>query len=206
METAELAIVAGAVLGAGYLLTLHYAGQVNTGSGQDYSTDINDPAPDNTPGFTPFFDDLMNTTQNVLKLWKPPAKYAGMIAASEARNGIPRDLLARLLYQECRWRDDIISGRTVSPVGAQGIAQFMPATAREWGVSPLDPQSAIDGAGRYLKWLYTKFGSWSEALAAYNWGIGNVQRQGLTKAPRETRLYYSQILGDVNSTNGTAWA
>lgn len=204
MDREQLFIVAGAVVAAGYMLTLYYAGQVATGT-----TSEAEPEPDSaldTSTEPTFLEDLVNTTRNTLQLWKPPAKYAGLIAASEARNGIPTDMLARLLYQESRYRDDIITGRVTSPVGAQGIAQFMPATAKEWGVNPLDPASAIDGAGRYLKWLYAKFGNWSETLAAYNWGIGNVQRKGLSVAPRETRLYYSQILGDVNTSNGTAWA
>lgn len=202
MEKTQLFIVAAAVVAAGYMLTLYYAGQIDPGSQPDPMTpDTPDASTEPT-----FLEDLVNTTRNTLQLWKPPAKYAGLIAAAEDCNGIPRDVLARLLYQECHYRDDIITGKVNSPTGAQGIAQFMPATAKEWGVNPLDPASAIDGAGRYVKWLYNKFGNWREALAAYNWGIGNVQRQGLAAAPRETRLYYSQILGDVNTSNGTAWA
>ncbi len=83
----------------------------------------------------------------------------------------------------------------------------MPATAAELGIDPLNPDQAIDAAGRYLKRLQkNNLGGWTEALAAYNWGIGNVQRKGIANAPKETRLYFSQILADVNSTNGTAYA
>lgn len=128
---------------------------------------------------------------------KVPEQYRGAIAQAEAANGIPSGLLARLLWQESRYRADIISGATRSPVGAVGIAQFMPATAAEWGVNPLDPFQSIDGAGRYLAWLYRRLGGWAEALAAYNWGIGNVQRKGLAAAPAETRTYYASILQDV---------
>ena len=149
---------------------------------------------------------IVNTTKNALGLWKPPAKYAGMIASAEAQYGLPADLLARLLYQESRYRDDIIIGATRSPVGALGIAQFMPATAAEFGIDPLKPEQAIPAAARYLAKLYARFGNWSEALASYNWGQGNVSKKGLQAAPRETRLYYSQILSDVNSTNGTSYA
>jgi soluble lytic murein transglycosylase-like protein len=151
-------------------------------------------------------DEIMTATVSALALWKPPAKYAQAIAAAEARHGIPADMLARLLYQESRYREDIITGKTRSSVGAIGIAQFMPATAAEMGIDPLDPFQSIDGAGRYLRRLYTSLGSWTRALAAYNWGIGNVQRKGLAVAPTETVNYYSQILGDVNSYHGTAYA
>ncbi len=132
----------------------------------------------------------------------PPAAapYAEAIRAAEAANGIPESLLGRVLYQESRFRPEIINGAVRSPAGAVGIAQFMPATAREWGVTPTDPYSSIDGAGRYLRWLYDRLGSWDRALAGYNWGIGNVQRQGLDAAPAETRAYLDQILSDVDVT------
>lgn len=135
-----------------------------------------------------------------LGMWsedKIPEQYRAAIAAAESRNGIPRMMLARLLWQESRFRPDIIEGRTVSSTGAQGIAQFMPATAAEMGIDPLDAFAAIAGAGRYLRRMYDSLGSWPQALAAYNWGIGNVRRKGLAAAPRETRNYYAQILADL---------
>jgi soluble lytic murein transglycosylase-like protein len=138
--------------------------------------------------------------------WRAPAKYREMIQAAEVRNGIPAGLLERLLYQECRWRDDIITGRVRSSVGAVGIAQFMPATAKELGIDPLNPAQAIAAAGVYLARLYRSTGTWTKALAAYNWGIGNVQRKGLTNAPSETRTYYASILRDVNASAGTSLA
>lgn len=151
-------------------------------------------------------NEISGAVRSTLGAWRPPAKYAAHIMQAEDDNGIPRDMLARLLFQESRYRDDIITGRTRSPVGAVGIAQFMPATAAERGLNPLDPYASIAEAGRYLAWLRARHGNWSEALAAYNWGTGNVSRKGLSNAPRETRNYYSQILADVNAANGTGWA
>lgn len=144
-----------------------------------------------------FVDHSIMSVATITGTWYPPDAYAGWIAETEQANGIPENLLARLLYQESRYRDDIISGATRSPAGALGIAQFMPATAAEWGIDPLDPYSAIEGAGRYIAWLYGQFGDWSLALAAYNWGIGNVKRKGLQNAPRETVAYVTDILGDI---------
>lgn len=159
------------------------------------------------PTFEPdITETIMGTIRQTFGTWKPPAKYAGTIAGTEAALNLPADMLARLLYQECRWREDIITGRTTSPAGALGIAQFMPATAAELGIDPLDPAQAIPAAGRYLKTLYLRFGTWTEALAAYNWGQGNVARKGIDAAPLETRNYYSQILADVNAANGTSYA
>lgn len=152
---------------------------------------------------------IMSTIENTVTdavetvsraLWTPPAAaapYLWDIAQAEIRYGLPNNLLARLLYQESRFRQDIITGRTKSPVGALGIAQFMPATAREMGIDPLNPAQAIDAAGRYLQRLHGRFGSWDKALAAYNWGQGNVARRGLDRAPAETRNYFSLILADL---------
>lgn len=150
-------------------------------------------------------DTIVSTTINTLQLWRAPAKYAAMVDAAERANGIPATMLERLLYQECRYREDIITGAVRSPVGAMGIAQFMPATAAEMKIDPLNPAQAIPAAARYLAGLYRRFGTWSEALAAYNWGQGNVARKGLANAPRETRNYYTQILAAVNSA-GTNYA
>jgi soluble lytic murein transglycosylase-like protein len=145
-------------------------------------------------------DELTTGVLNAMSIWKPPASaapYLAAIAAAELKYGLPSNMLARLLYQESRFRPDIITGKTASPAGALGIAQFMPATAKQFGINPLDPFQAIDAAGRYLSQLFRKFGSWSEALASYNWGQGNVSRKGLAAAPTETRNYFTQILSDL---------
>lgn len=172
---------------------------------QSKTPDTTDPA-DESLSALDTMDKLIQKAASLTGTWRPPAQYADMIAAAEARHGIPPDMLARLLYQESRYRADIISGKTRSPVGALGIAQFMPATASEMGIDPLDPAQAIDGAARYLARLYGTFGNWSEALAAYNWGQGNVKRKGLAAAPAETRTYYTSILSDVNAASGSTYA
>lgn len=122
--------------------------------------------------------------------------YDDLISSSAAQYGIPAQVLYKLLYQESRFRPDIISGKTKSPVGALGIAQFMPATAAELGIDPLDPAQAIPGAARYLAQLRSSLGGdLTKAVAAYNWGIGNVKRKGLARAPAETVNYALNILG-----------
>jgi hypothetical protein len=146
------------------------------------------------------FSQLVDTISR--KTFALPARataYADTISAAEARYGLPDSLLARVLYQESRYRPDVISGATTSPAGALGIAQFMPATARDLGIDPLNPSQAIDGAGRYLKQLFDQFGDWGKALAAYNWGPGNVAKKGMDAAPAETRAYVAYILNDVQA-------
>lgn len=125
-------------------------------------------------------------------------KYAPYIAAIENKYGIRTGVLHKLIKQESAFRTDVITGTKKSGVGALGIAQFMPATAKEWLGSTqnaLNPELAIDGAGRYLKWLYGQLGDWTKAVAAYNWGIGNVKNKGLANAPSETQKYVKNILG-----------
>lgn len=128
-------------------------------------------------------------------VWRLPeqgAPYRDLIYSAAEAAGIPSLLLARVLWQESRFNPSARSG-----AGAQGIAQFMPGTAADLQVDPWNPQSAIPGAARYLAQLYGLTGSWSDALGAYNWGIGNVQRRGLAAAPAETRAYVSEILSDL---------
>ncbi len=109
--------------------------------------------------------------------------------------GVPSAGLIALITQESAWNPN-----AVSPVGAQGIAQFMPATAAEWGVDPWDPLQSIEGAAKYLRWLRSVTPSWTAALAAYNWGVGNVTRQisalgrlDLASMPKETRNYVQKL-------------
>ncbi len=137
--------------------------------------------------------------------WTPPdtaTPYLSDIIEAEYKNGMPSYLLARLLYQESRYRADIISGDTKSSAGAVGIAQIVP----RWhpNVDPLNASASIAYAGQYLTSLKNRFGDWKTALAAYNWGQGNVNNamkehgyKWLEHAPTETQNYVSQIWGDI---------
>jgi soluble lytic murein transglycosylase-like protein len=103
--------------------------------------------------------------------------YAAQINAAAATYGIDPNILAGLLYTESNFNPSAISS-----AGAQGIAQFMPATAAQYGVNTSDPTSSINGAAHYLSDLYNEFGSWPAALTAYNAGPGNVSTLGATRA------------------------
>lgn len=129
-------------------------------------------------------------------------KYRAAIAAAEFKYSLPDGLLHRLIFQESHFRTDIITGKTVSSAGALGIAQIVP----KWhpGVDPLDPFASIDYAASYLKQLRKQTKSWTDAIAAYNWGIGNLKRGGLANAPKETRDYVAQITADVPGLGGVA--
>jgi hypothetical protein len=101
----------------------------------------------------------------------------------EEQHGLPPGLMTSVLRQE--------SGgdpRVTSSAGAQGLFQFMPATAAQYKIDPFDPQQAAPAAARELRALYTKYGGdVDRTLAAWNWGQGNVDRQGMANMPQETR-------------------
>ena len=151
-----------------------------------------------------FGNNASKESDNLLKNWKPPAAatpYLEAIAQAEARHGLPKNLLARQLQQESSYKPAIITGKVKSATGAIGIAQFMPATAKEFGIDPTNPWQSIDAAGKYMKQLYNRFGTWPLALAAYNWGMGNLSKKGIDKAPAETRNYFTKILADIGLIN-----
>lgn len=103
-----------------------------------------------------------------------PNHFGGMVTQAAADNNVDPAVLAGLLEQESGWNPN-----AVSRSGAQGLGQFMPATAREFGVNVSDPKSSIDGAARYLSYLIDYFGGdQTLALYAYNGGMGNVQKYG----------------------------
>ena len=90
--------------------------------------------------------------------------------------------------------------RAVSPAGAQGLMQLMPGTARDLGVEdPFDPEQNIMGGTRYLRQMLDRFdGDLDKALAAYNWGPGNVERKGIDVLPEEPRNYLSRVKGRMS--------
>lgn len=130
------------------------------------------------------------------------ATYAKTIAAAEDANGIPRDLLARQLYQESHFRKDVIFGGD-NASGARGIAQFLTGTAADYGLyNRNDPLASINAAARYMRDLYKRFGSWQDALAAYDWGMGYLTKwiaagRNPATMPSETTAYVNEITADV---------
>lgn len=82
-----------------------------------------------------------------------------------------------------------------SPVGALGVAQIMPATARGWGVNPLNPRQALDAAAKNMAAYVKEYGSYENALRAYNAGPGAIEA---SKGYAETNAYVQKILGGVD--------
>ncbi|SDN43749.1 transglycosylase SLT domain-containing protein [Geodermatophilus sp. DSM 45219] len=120
--------------------------------------------------------------------------YADLFTRAGARHGVDPALLAAVAQQESSF-----DAGAVSPAGAQGLMQFMPATARGLGVDPFDPASAVDGAARYLAELTGQFGSTELGLAAYNAGPGTVRRYGGIPPYAETQDYVRSVMSKAEA-------
>ncbi|HEY0509347.1 MAG TPA: transglycosylase SLT domain-containing protein [Blastococcus sp.] len=120
--------------------------------------------------------------------------YADLFSRAASRYGVDASLLAAMANQESGF-----NSQAVSPAGAQGLMQFMPSTAAGLGVNPLDPNSAIDGAARYLSSLTKQFGSTDLALAAYNAGPGTVSRHGGIPPYSETQNYVRSVMSKAEA-------
>jgi soluble lytic murein transglycosylase-like protein len=119
----------------------------------------------------------------------PDAMRAPLQAAA-AHYKVSPDLLAALVWQESRWH-----AQAVSPKGALGLAQLMPATARTLAVDAHDPAANLEGGAHYLRTMLDLFdGDVERALAAYNAGPGRVLRAGGLPRIAETRTYVSTII------------
>lgn len=115
------------------------------------------------------------------------------IERAAGRHGLDPHFLARLL-----WKESLFEPGAISPVGAMGIAQFMPGTAEMVGLDdPFNPAKAIEASARYLRKLTDGFGSVGMAAVAYNGGENRAARylaQG-GSLPWETQDYVQAITG-----------
>jgi Transglycosylase SLT domain/D-alanyl-D-alanine carboxypeptidase/Putative Flp pilus-assembly TadE/G-like len=120
-----------------------------------------------------------------------PAAYAEPIARAASRWNVSAALLAAQLYAESGFNPF-----AVSRAGARGIAQFMPGTARAYGLAdPFDAEQAISAQAHLMRDLLRQFASVSLALAAYNAGSGPVAHCGCVPPYPETQAYVARILG-----------
>ncbi|ENU85800.1 MAG: lytic transglycosylase domain-containing protein [Acinetobacter sp.] len=113
-----------------------------------------------------------------------------LIRQAAQHHGVSEGLVKAIMHTESGFN---INAR--SPVGAQGLMQLMPATARRFNVSnAYDPQQNIFGGVKYLSWLLKRFnGDTRLAIAAYNAGEGNVDKYGDVPPFRETRDYVKRV-------------
>jgi soluble lytic murein transglycosylase-like protein len=115
--------------------------------------------------------------------------YDHLFRAAADRYDLPAELIKAVCLVE-----SAMNPKAQSPVGAQGLMQLMPQTAKDLDVSdPFDPGQAINGGARYLAQQLRSFGRTDHALAAYNAGPGAVRRAGGIPNYQETQRYVKKV-------------
>jgi hypothetical protein len=119
-----------------------------------------------------------------------------LILDASQRNGVSASLVKAIMHTESGFNPN-----ARSPVGAMGLMQLMPATAKRFGVSsPYDPAQNINGACKYLAYLQRKYqGNLEKMLAGYNAGEGNVDKYGGIPPFAETQDYVPRVLKRYHS-------
>jgi soluble lytic murein transglycosylase-like protein len=125
----------------------------------------------------------------------PATPYDGFIEQLARMDGLDPDLIKAVAMVESGFDPS-----AVSPKGAMGLMQLMPATAERYDVQdPLDPYESLRAGSRHLRDLLDGFdGNLTLALAAYNAGAGAVRRHGGVPAYRETRDYVHKVHAKLN--------
>jgi hypothetical protein len=121
-----------------------------------------------------------------------------LVESAAQAHGLPLEFFARLIWQESRFKANAVGPATRGGHRAQGIAQFMPATAKQRGVlDPFDPIAALPKSAELLHELHAQFGNLGLAAAAYNAGPKRVRDwlAGHGGLPGETRNYVITITG-----------
>ena len=117
--------------------------------------------------------------------------YRNLAYQTAQKYGLDPDMFVRQIQAESAFNP-----AAVSSAGAIGLGQLMPATAKELGVDPTDPAQNLEGAARYMKQLLGRYdGNQTLALAAYNAGMGNVDKAGGVPNFKETQNYIAKIMG-----------
>jgi soluble lytic murein transglycosylase-like protein len=121
--------------------------------------------------------------------YKTDDRYESIIRQSSEAYGVDADLIRSVIAVESNFEPN-----STSPKGAMGLMQLMPQTARDLNVqNAYDPVENIRAGTRYLKMLLDRYGGDIDtALAAYNWGMGNVERRS-AQLPAETINYVERV-------------
>ena len=142
----------------------------------------------------------IRTTRPVTRV-EGAAQYDTLIRHHATQQGVRADLVRAVIQVESGF-----DPHARSPVGALGLMQLMPETARELGVvDPFDPGENVRGGVTYLRQLLTRYdGDETLALAAYNAGPGTVSRSGNTVPPYPETLAYLSKIGASGRPGHTA--
>ncbi len=113
-----------------------------------------------------------------------------LVEAAARKNGLPPNFVHSVVRAESGYKPD-----AVSPKGAIGLMQLMPATAKAYGADPHDPGQNVEAGAAYLRELLIKYdGDARRALAAYNAGPGAVDKYNGVPPYAETQTYIERVL------------
>ena len=135
------------------------------------------------------------STGDTIKQQQKRNEYIAYANKLEKAHGLPNNIIVGLMSAESAFRPEIISGEQKSSAGAIGILQFMPATAKEYGIDPTKPYQSINAAVKYLKNSYKQLGNWEDSIRSYNAGVGAIKewKAGKRQLPKETREYLGRV-------------
>ena len=171
IEAAPLDAANEVTFPANAALTAQVAAELKT-TQSDFPLVIND----YVAGFISYFSNSPGGHAHLLRSLERAGKYKDMISKNLRDEGVPQDLIY-LAVAESGFQPQALNARS----GAGGMWQFMPTgayglTRNGWFDERFDPEKSSKAYARYMKTLYDQFGDWYLAMAAYNWGPGNVQR------------------------------
>ena len=169
---------------------------------------------DYVAAFINFFANTQKGHNTLLHSFQRSGRYKAMIQRVMAEEGVPQDLIY-LAVAESGFQPRAINGRS----RAGGMWQFMPSgnyglTRNSYVDERFDPEKSTRAYARYMKFLYDQLGDWYLAMAAYDWGAGNVQRAvqktgyadfwelyKRNNLPGETKNYVPEILAAIIIAN-----
>jgi soluble lytic murein transglycosylase-like protein len=162
-------------------------------------------AASNTPGHSQNIDTQTESRQQqsveqiAQRGTNPPDSIQDIIGAASERYGIDEALIKAVIKAESNFNPN-----AVSHAGAQGLMQLMPGTARGLGVADsFNAEQNVMAGTRFLKDMLKRYnGNLDSALAAYNWGPGNVDRKGTSVLPQETKAYLAKVKGYYSQYTG----
>jgi membrane-bound lytic murein transglycosylase D len=171
IEAAPLDAANEVTFPANAALTAQVAAELKT-TQSDFPLVIND----YVAGFISYFSNSPGGHAHLLRSLERAGKYKDMISKNLRDEGVPQDLIY-LAVAESGFQPQALNARS----GAGGMWQFMPTgayglTRNGWFDERFDPEKSSKAYARYMKTLYDQFGDWYLAMAAYDWGPGNVQR------------------------------
>ena len=177
-------------------------GQVMNIGPDGNATTFKGPIVTSTDGVLPLLGQLRPIATHSVNSGKEPTSVAAAINYSASRHALSQALIAAVAWQESRMRQE-----AVSPKGARGVMQLMPATASGLKINADDLAANVDGGTVYLAQMLDRFdGDIIKTLAAYNAGPEAVERyHGVPPYP-ETQAYVSAVMNRLaDSTNGKVY-